>query len=248
MPHARSFVRLFPIALLFCSAGTPAQYMTPPPRQDVPQNMPSAQETAPAAATRSELLRAAACVVGRDAAPVEALLATAPFTDAERDKAIRLLRSAERCLRQRTPIVTSAPLLRGAAAEALYEARFAEPAAARTPAAAAAALLRAADVGGRDDAAFLTTSWGLADCAAPQDPDRIRALLATEPDSEAEMAALQALYPSFTACVPAGTQLRVDRGGIRGMLAESLYRWSMVQRDGPASPWAAPAAAAAPAR
>jgi hypothetical protein len=29
------------------------------------------------------------------------------------------------------------------------------------------------------------------------------------------------------------------------MLAESLYRWSVVQRDGPTSPWAAPAAAAA---
>ena len=29
---------------------------------------------------------------------------------------------------------------------------------------------------------------------------------------------------------------------IRAMLAEALYRWSVVQRDGPTSAWAAPAA------
>ena len=52
--------------------------------------------------------------------------------------------------------------------------------------------------------------------------------------------ALTALYPGFGACVPTGTQLKVDRGGVRAMLAESLYRWSVVQRDGPTSPWAAP--------
>jgi hypothetical protein len=61
------------------------------------------------------------------------------------------------------------------------------------------------------------------------------------------MTALTALYPSFGACVPAGTQLRVDRGGVRATLSEALYRWSVVQRDGATSPWAAPAAAAAAA-
>jgi len=246
MPQVRLLGRLFPIVLLFGAVAASAQYGAPPPRQDIPQNnrpAPESQTVAPA--TRGEVLRAAACVVGRDAAPAEAFLATAPFSSQEREKAIRLLRAAERCLRQDVPVLTSAPVLRGAVAEALYRARFAQPAAALAPAAAAAPLLLASEVSSRDDAAFLTTSWGLAQCAAPQHPDLVRALLATEAGTDGEMAALQALYPSFTACVAAGTQLRVDRGGIRAMLAESLYRWSVVQRDGPTSPWAAPAAAAA---
>jgi hypothetical protein len=249
MPQMRFWGRLVPIALLSgAAAAASAQYNTPAPRQDIPQNdMPAEQQQQQQAApaSRAEVLRAAACVVGRDPAPAEALLATAPFSGDERDKAVRLLRSAERCLRQRQPLVTSAPVLRGAVAETLYEARFAQPAAARTPAAPAAPVLRPADIAARDDAGFLTTSWGLAHCAAPQHADQVRALLASETGTDAELTALQALYPAFTACVAAGTQLRVDRGGIRAMLAETLYRWSVVQRDGPASPWAAPAATAA---
>lgn len=248
MPHVRLWGRLFPIVLLCGAAAASAQYGTPAPRQDIPQNMPSQQAQA-APASRADVLRAAACVVGRDAAPAEALLATAPFSSDEREKAVRLLRTAERCLRQRQPVLTSAPVLRGAVAEALYQARFAQPATARTPAAAAAPLALASEFSAREDAAYLTTSYGLAYCAAPQHPEQVRALLATEAGTDAEMAALQALYPSFTGCVAAGTQLRIDRGGIRAMLAESLYRWSVVQRDGPTSPWAAPAApAAAPAQ
>ena len=76
-------------------------------------------------------------------------------------------------------------------------------------------------------------------------------MLAAEPGSEAEMTALTALFPVFGACRPSGSpQLRMDRGAIRAILAESLYRWSVVQRDGPNSAWAAPAVAApaAPAR
>ena len=239
--------RHFTIALAsVLSLPAAAQYGPPAPRQDVPQGNRSATTTpAPTtAAPRAEVLRAAVCVAERDSGAADALLATAPYSAEERDRAVRLLRAAERCLRLGSPIATSALLFRGAVAETLYETRFARPAAARNPAAAAATFFRAADVAGRDDAALLATTFELAHCTAPRHPDLIRALLAAEPGSEAETAALTALYPSFGACVPAGTQLRVDRGGVRAVLAEALYRWSVVQRDGPTSPWAATAAAA----
>jgi hypothetical protein len=248
--HARLRRRLLTAVLLFASPlPAAAQYGAPsPPRQEMPQGNESRNaQPPPAIASRADVLRAAVCVVGRDATAANALLATAPYSSSERDKAMRLLRAAERCLRLRAPLATSALLFRGAVAESLYETSFAQPAAARTPPAAAAAFFRASAAASREDAAMVSTFFDLAQCAAPREPGLVRALLATEPASDAESAALTALYPTFGQCVPAGTQLSIDRGGMRAMLAESLHRWSVVQRDGPTSPWAAaPETAAAP--
>jgi hypothetical protein len=57
------------------------------------------------------------------------------------------------------------------------------------------------------------------------------------------MTALQGLTPVLSRCVPVEMTLNADRMMLRGLLAESLYRWSVVQRDGATSIWAAPAAA-----
>ena len=143
-------------------------------------------------------------------------------------------------------MATSALIARGAAAEALYETQFATPAAARTPALGAAPLPRPA-ASGDTVVAELAPMYLLVDCSAPREPDLVRALLATEPRTPEEAAALTALYPAFRGCVPAGTQLTVDPRIMRSFFAEALYRWSVVQRDGSASPWAAPAATAAAA-
>ena len=188
------------------------------------------------------MLLAATCVAGRDAEAADALLATAPFSGDERERAIRLLRTAQRCLRRDDPVATSAMLFRGAVAETLYETRFPQSAAARTPPAGAAPFFQPAHVASHENEALLTSHFQIAQCAGPAQPELVRAMLATEPNSDAERTALTALYPAFGACVPAGTQLTLDTGAIRGMLAEALYRWSVVQRDGPTSAWAAPAA------
>ena len=240
--YARLRTRLLAsVLLLAVPIPAAAQYMTPSPRQDVPTTANTAATTTPtAAAPRADVLRAAACVVGRDATTGDVLLATAPYSSDEREKAVRMLRTAERCLRLDTPLATSALVFRGAVAETLYETRFAQPVAARAPAAASAPFHRASEFATRENAALLTTSFDLAQCTAPRQPDLVRALLATVPGSDAETTALTALYPAFGQCVTAGTQLQIDKGSIRAMLAESLYRWSVVQRDGPTSPWAAP--------
>ena len=170
-------------------------------------------------------------------APGSAVLASVPQSPEERRAALALLREGERCLHLARRLVTSVAILRGAAAEGLYEAQFAAPIAARTPASAAAPMPRPrAPAGG--------AAHALADCVAATRQDLIRALLAADPGTPGEEVALERFDPAFIACAPPGTRLQVDGSALRGLLAEALYRWSVVQRDGPASPWvSAPATA-----
>jgi hypothetical protein len=225
-------------AILLAAGAAPAAAQSgsaPPPAGAAP--------TAPA-----EVLRAAACEIARSADAGNALLATAPFSAEERTQAGNLARAAQRCLRLTAPIATTSYSFRGAVAEAVYENRFAAPPPARSPALNAKPLPRPAAGTEAQTVEILAPMYALVDCATPRQPALARALLATEPRSPEEAAALTAFNPTFTACVPAGTQLRIDPRVMRNFFAEALYRWSVVQRDGPASPLAAPAAPpAAPA-
>jgi hypothetical protein len=222
-----------------------AQYGSSPPPEEPRSHRGS---TAPASpATPAQLHAGAACLIGRDAAAADPLFASAPYSAQERQLALRLGGEMQHCLHQQGG-TTSVTAIRGALAEAAYERRFTAPPAARSPAPAVAPLLRPELATTRDDAASLVPQYALAECTVAQRPDLVIALLQTEPVSPASQAAFQALNPTFVACVPRGTQLSLDGRTIRGILAEELYRWSVVQRDGPASLWAAPAAApAAPA-
>ena len=214
----------------------------PPPEPRGQQQQAPAQPPAPAAV--SDLHRGAACQVGREAASVEPMLATAPYSADERTEAVRVLRLLQRCLRLTAPISTSTAVLRGVIAEALYESRFATPQAARAPPLSAKPLLQVELATTRADAATLAPAYALAECTAARHGEPVRALLATEPGSAAAEAAFQALNPAFVSCVTGDTRLNVDGRTLRGMLAEMLYRWSVVQRDGPTSPLAAAAAPA----
>lgn len=160
------------------------------------------------------------------------MLATAPYSAEERQEAVRSLRAAERCVRARG-FATSPLLLRGAIAESLYEAQFAQPASPRQPPAQASPLFGPASAAARAD---MAAAFGLGDCLAAGHGGLVRALLAADPDSPAEGAALTAMSPAFGACVPAGTQLNIDPGSLRAIAAESLYRWSLAQRDGAGAP------------
>jgi hypothetical protein len=216
----------------------------PPPPPEVPRpnlrsNAPN--PTTPAAqaapATYAEVIRAASCSITADAASGNALLATVPRSPEERTEAIAFLRASERCLHLRTRISTTPMTLRGAVAEILYETQFATPVAARTPPLGAKPLSRPTVTD--EMATQLAPMYPLVDCSVPRGPDKVRDLLATEQGSDQEQAALQGLLPAFTACVPPGSQLRVDLRAMRTMFAEAIYHWSLVQRDGPTSPWAA---------
>jgi hypothetical protein len=234
---------LFAVAL---PGSASAQYgePTPPPAQSTGNHgeaMPAAPQAAPAApATASEAIAAAACVLGHNASAGDPLFATSPYSAAERQQAVRLLGEMRRCTRH-PQMVSSAAMIRGAFAQAAVRVAFATPQAPRDPPLGAMPLIRPTE----GDAAFnaqIGPMYQLVDCATPREPDLARAVLATDPGTPAEAAAVTALNPTFIACVPAGSQIRIDRRLIRFMFAESLYRWSVVQRDGPASQWAAAAA------
>jgi hypothetical protein len=235
-----------PASAQYGSAPPPAP---PPqvPRGESGQNGAAAAPAAPA--TPAQLHAAAACLVARNANSGDALLATAPYSAAERQQAVRLLGEMQRCTRPRQTFTTSAVMIRGAFAEAVYEARFAAPQAARSPALASRPLLQPSEVANGTDAAGLASGYALAECAAARHPELVIAFLQTEPGSDAAQAAMTALNPTFVGCVtgPAGTRISLDGRTIRGTLAEELYRWSVVQRDGPTSPLAAPATTAAAA-
>ena len=157
-----------------------------------------------------------------------------------------MLQLIQRCLRQRDPMATNAALVRGAVAEALYESRFPTAQPAQTPPLAVQPLFRPDQAANRSEAASLVPAFGLAECTSASQSGLVRALLATEPGGPEARAAFAALNPAFSACVTGGGQIAVDGRTLRGMLAETLYRWSIVQRDGAASPLAAAAAPATP--
>jgi hypothetical protein len=237
-------------ALLIAASPAVAQYgSAPAPPPQVPRSNAQSSADAPAApATPAELHAAAACLIARNAAAGDAMLATAPYSSEERQQAVRLLGEMQRCLHQRQPLSTSAVMIRGTLAETVYETRFTTPQAARAPALAVKPLLQPDRLTSGTNAAELAPSYALAECTAAQHPELVIGLLQAEPLSAASQAAFQAINPAFVACVaPGTTQLSVDGRTIRGILAEDLYRWSVVQRDGPASPWAAPPAAPAAA-
>ncbi len=240
----RGLGRLIAIAALAAlPAPLAAQYGQPSaPPQDVPRPGSSDSE-APAVASQEDVLRGAACQVARNAASVEPLLATAPHSSGERTQAVRILGLVQRCLRLRDPIATNAAVLRGSVAEALYESRFATAQAAHSPVLAVQPLFRPDQASNRDTAASLAPAYALAECTAAGHGELVRGLLATEPGSPEAQAAFNALNPAFSACVSGNTQIAVDGRTLRGMLAENLYRWSVVQRDGPTSPLAGTAAA-----
>jgi hypothetical protein len=234
-------------ALAFLAAlPTPAAAQSVP-MEDTPhpgQRRPQDQQQ-PAAAVRITLSRAVACQVGRDAAALEPLLAAAPYSAEEAAAAARILTLLQQCLDARNAITVTPVVLRGAVAEALYESRFATAQAARGPALGVAPLLRAEAATANAEAAALVPMYTMAQCTAARHGEPVRALLATDPGTPAVQAAVQALNPAFVDCARGIGNLTVDGRILRGVLAESLYRWSVVQRDGPASPWAAPAAPAA---
>lgn len=235
--------RLFCAALLVC-AGAPAaaQYGSAPapaPPPPMPSSGSSRDDAPIVPATAVQLQAGAACLIGRNPAAADALLATAPYSSQERQQAMRLIGEIPRCQRQRQPISTSAAQLRGALAEAVYEARFTAPQAAASPAVRVKPLFQPERVTGSVDAAARASEYALAECAAAQHPELVIGLLQTEPSTPAAQTAFQALNPAFSGCVISSAPITVDGRTIRGILAEGLYRWSVVQRDGAGSPLAA---------
>ena len=200
----------------------------------------------PAAAGATTGVRAAVeCLAHRDINSYAALLRTPPYSNAERLEVQRLMPLLQRCRQghEDDAFSASVPQLRAAVAGYLYARDFATAPAPRTPPLALAPLLQPAQARNPADVQPLAGTFALFDCVTAAHPDLVRAYLATAPASPEEQAAFRTLTPGMVACLPPGGSHQLALGGaaLRGVLAEMLYRWSAVQRDGPSSPFAAPA-------
>jgi hypothetical protein len=70
-------------------------------------------------------------------------------------------------------------------------------------------------------------------CTVRAEPDRVAALLATGAGTPAEASALNGLTPAVGQCLAAGSSMRLNRLGLRAMLA--LAAWRLAAGDGTAS-------------
>jgi hypothetical protein len=62
------------------------------------------------------------------------------------------------------------------------------------------------------------------ECVVRADPAAARALLATDPESSAEMAQLTAMHEALATCLPEGTTVSFDKLVLRGTIAVNYYR------------------------
>jgi hypothetical protein len=202
-----------------------------------------AAPSAPAqpAANDADVRAAVACLAGRDANSFATLLRSSPLSHAERTEVGRLMPLLLRCREGSERFSATVIQLRAAVIDHLYAQQFATARAPRTPPLAVAPLLRVDQARSRSEAEPLAATYTLLECVTAAHPDLIRAYLATPAGSEAEQAGFRALFPGLAACLPANGSRQLALGGtrLRGVLAEMLYRWSVVQRDGPTSPFAA---------
>jgi hypothetical protein len=61
-------------------------------------------------------------------------------------------------------------------------------------------------------------------CTVHKAPEQVADLLATEPASDAEEAAMREIAPTVGSCLAAGQKMRLNRPGLRSLLALAAYR------------------------
>jgi hypothetical protein len=74
----------------------------------------------------------------------------------------------------------------------------------------------------------------MAVCVTHTVPDKVWALFATDPTSEAEIAALNAMSPNIVGCIKNGQKIALNKPGLRAALALSAYH--LAHQDGPGEP------------
>ena len=139
------------------------------------------------------------------------LMATEPGSREEVAFFQRMFRQEQSCLTDLSYMRTSQGMIRGAIAEGLYERHVAIPASLWLPAPAAGAPIRTISEAAR--------------CYTATDRGSVMRLLQTRPGGREETAAIQALMPEFSRCVPPGaSNYRISSTQLRLKLAEALLR------------------------
>lgn len=178
------------------------------------------------------LAKTAACIVKRAASQGALLLSTVPGSGAE-DKIVGAMQSRlDWCMPPalHDGLVFPVGVLRGKLAEELYRTEFPggvspkpikEVLAWEYP-------FTAKDQGDRGRMMLEQTGR----CVVMRDPASVSALVATAPFSAGESRQVAAISPSLGTCMPTGSNARISRQMLRGLLAEALYEYARDVRDG----------------
>ena len=115
-------------------------------------------------------------------------------------------------------------LMRGAMFSALYAKDYSNDRTAAFPASLSTGYRQfySAPLSETARTALSIASFG--ECVARANPVAARAALNVSMDTVAETRALKALVPTFSACIPQGSELKLSRDILRGAMAEGLYR------------------------
>lgn len=161
------------------------------------------------------------CLVREEPAKVAAFLKLIPGSRASRDAARQL--ESDNCM-VAARIDAPDTALRGSIFAALYRAEFAvegETLASPGPDFKAEAAGQPADV-----AQAYIASRTFAECVVRANEADARALVLAQPGSAAESAAVTALTPAVSACLPAGQTLELSKSTLVKLVAEMLFRLS----------------------
>lgn len=168
------------------------------------------------------------CVAFRSRHRAERVLATLPSSAEERQVLGQVARAG--CLDDMDVDLLSfhPQLLRGAMAEAYFEADFGQvggpPRRAMATPFPSVTAKQVAALPARGPK--ILRALVFAHCVVEAAPDDVVALLRTDPATPAEEAAFGSLLPRFAPCLDAGVRLEVSRPQVRGILAEAAYRIS----------------------
>jgi len=157
----------------------------------------------------------AACVIEHTPQGAKELLALDSRSPEYRTKMMRLAQGHPMCVGDNR-LKFNGVLLQGALAERLLQLYDAPPRFAPSVAFNASAR----PIEAQDDMEVTAA------CIVRADPDKVWALFASDPTSDAEGAALQALSPTLMSCVREGQKVAINRPGLRALLAVSAYRLS----------------------
>lgn len=172
-------------------------------------------DTPPATAQdRAILHEFARCVAGRWPDQAASLIAAFSNSDEDRRALLRLTDDSSQACLGRGVLRFAPELFIGGMAERLIE----RDAGSATLATRVALNPNAAPFAAHGETEVMSI------CIARAAPAEVASLFASAPGTPEERAAFQAIGPSISPCLARGTELRVNRPGLRAMLGLSVYR------------------------
>lgn len=171
---------------------------------------PAYAEETPDALALQALHNFAVCAVQQTPAGAEALLAMDPNSDEHRKAVKRFAKGHSRCITPRQELKFTGLPFAGALAEALIAARYEKSA-------------LAAKAAGAPTTEAKNLIEAIGRCVAQENSAAVERVLATDPGTPEETAALQLTTSTLPSCTPAGQTMTFNKPAVRAMYALGAY-------------------------